>query len=497
MESKDKKNSYSHIMKYTGLFGGVQFLNILVGVVRNKLVAIILGPGGMGLVSLFNSTIKLVSESTNLGISMSAVKNISTEVDSGDESSVLHNVALIRFWSLLTGILGFVICVLFSPLLDAWTFSWGDHTLHFVLLSPVIFLMAITGGEVAILKGTRRLSAVAAISFYSMVAVLLMTVPIYYIYGESGIVPSLFLAALAQMLITVAYSFRQYPLRFKFRRELFAEGMGMIKLGIAFVLAGIMGSGADFLIRSFLNNNGGLDIVGLYNAGYVMTFVYAGMVFTAMETDYFPRLSAVGSDVAEQNMCVNRQIEVTLLLVSPLMVLFMVAMPLLLPLLYSGKFMAVTGMMQFVVLGMFVRAVSLPIAYLPLSKGDSVLYLVVEAVYDVMVVGLTVVAYNLWGLTGTGAALALSLLIDCVMLYAVMKIRYGYAMSRDVVRYMGVLLPFALMSFLITMTDSSVVYWVMGCLLVLSSSAVSIYILHNKTSLWEKLVQKIGQKLHL
>ena len=328
-------------------------------------------------------------------------------------------------------------------------------------------------------------------------AVLLMTVPIYYIYGESGIVPSLFLAALAQMLITVAYSFRQYPLRFKFRRELFAEGMGMIKLGIAFVLAGIMGSGADFLIRSFLNNNGGLDIVGLYNAGYVMTFVYAGMVFTAMETDYFPRLSAVGSDVAEQNMCVNRQIEVTLLLVSPLMVLFMVAMPLLLPLLYSGKFMAVTGMMQFVVLGMFVRAVSLPIAYLPLSKGDSVLYLIVEAVYDVMVVGLTVVAYNLWGLTGTGAALALSLLIDCVMLYAVMKIRYGYAMSRDVVRYMGVLLPFALMSFLITMTDSSVVYWVMGCLLVLSSSAVSIYILHNKTSLWEKLVQKIGQKLHL
>ena len=106
-------------------------------------------------------------------------------------------------------------------------------------------------------------------------------------------------------------------------------------------------------------------------------------------------------------------------------------------------------------------------------------------------------AYNWWGLTGTGAALALSLLIDCVMLYAVMNIRYGYAMSRDVVRYMGVLLPFALMSFLITMTDSSVVYWVMGCLLVLSSSAVSIYILHNKTSLWEKLVQKIGQKLHL
>ena len=32
-EMDSEKNSYSHILKYTGLFGGVQGLNILVGVV--------------------------------------------------------------------------------------------------------------------------------------------------------------------------------------------------------------------------------------------------------------------------------------------------------------------------------------------------------------------------------------------------------------------------------------------------------------------------------
>lgn len=51
-----EKNSYSHILKYTGLFGGVQGLNMLVGVVRNKFTAMFLGPSGMGLLSLFNST---------------------------------------------------------------------------------------------------------------------------------------------------------------------------------------------------------------------------------------------------------------------------------------------------------------------------------------------------------------------------------------------------------------------------------------------------------
>ena len=77
MEKKEHTDSYSHILKYTGLFGGIQSLNILISLVRNKFVALILGPEGMGLISLFNSTIKLVSDSTNLGISMSGLREIS------------------------------------------------------------------------------------------------------------------------------------------------------------------------------------------------------------------------------------------------------------------------------------------------------------------------------------------------------------------------------------------------------------------------------------
>jgi len=88
MNESEKDSSYSHILKYTALFGGVQGLNILVGIVRNKLVAMILGPEGMGLVSLFNSTTKLVSDSTNFGISMSAVKNISLAYEKGKEAAI-------------------------------------------------------------------------------------------------------------------------------------------------------------------------------------------------------------------------------------------------------------------------------------------------------------------------------------------------------------------------------------------------------------------------
>ena len=45
---KNGEDSYQHVLKYTGLFGGVQGLIILIGLVRNKAMALLLGAGGMG-----------------------------------------------------------------------------------------------------------------------------------------------------------------------------------------------------------------------------------------------------------------------------------------------------------------------------------------------------------------------------------------------------------------------------------------------------------------
>ena len=44
-----KTASYNHILKYTGLLGGVQALYIVMAVLRNKLTALLVGAVGMGL----------------------------------------------------------------------------------------------------------------------------------------------------------------------------------------------------------------------------------------------------------------------------------------------------------------------------------------------------------------------------------------------------------------------------------------------------------------
>lgn len=487
MENREKDDSYSHILKYTSLFGGVQGLGILVGIVRNKLVALILGPDGMGLVSLFNSTIKLVSDSTNFGLSLSSVKNLSEAYDTGDDARVRHVVRLVRSWSLFTALLGMLLCMALSPILNKWTFTWGDHTIHFILLSPVIGLMAITSGETAILKAVRQLRPLALISLCSVFLALLCSVPIYYEFGQAGIVPSLVLFALTQCLATIVFSFRLYAPSFSLSRKLMGEGGSMVRLGIAFVLAGILGSGAEFVVRSYLNTSGQLTAVGLYNAGYVMTMTYAGMVFSAMETDYFPRLSGIPTLGARLNQVVNHQMEVSLLLVAPLLVLFVVFLPVLLPLLYSGRFLPILGMMKVVVLAMYFRALTLPVEYIALSRSDSHAYLLLEAIYDVVFTLLVILGYHYYDLLGTGVGLLLASLVNFVVVMAYSHWRYRFVASREVKLYALLQIPLGVLAYVETCLLEGWLYWMVGLSLAVVSLSISVGVFHSKSNLWQAL----------
>ena len=496
MSKKERSDSYSHILKYTGLFGGVQALSIGVALVRNKLVALILGPGGMGLVSLFNSTVSLVSDTSSFGIGLSAVQRISKAYDDGDKESVERSVSVVRYWSMLLALLGTAVCVVASPFLSWFTFSWDGHTLHFICLSPVVGLGILTLGETAIIKALRKLRRLALISFYNVIGALIVSVPIYYFWGVKGIVPSLVLMALVQFLLTIRVSFSLYPFRFNCSKALFHDGLGMIKLGTAFVLAGIFTSGTDFLVRSYLNNVSGIDTVGLYNAGVMMTVTYVGMVFSAMDTDYFPRLSSIKNLGTTLNVMVNRQIEMMLLLVSPLLVAFIIFLPIIVPLLYSGKFMPVLDMSQVIVLAMYFRALEVPIEYITLARGDSVRYLFIQGVYSALFVGLVILGFKYFGLLGAGVGVTLTTIVYFFFMLLFSKSNYGFHLSSNVALYCGLQMPLGLLAYATTFISNPFVYWTAGVLLCLVSAFVSLMIIRNKTDIAQKLSARFRSKFN-
>jgi O-antigen/teichoic acid export membrane protein len=487
--NEDDKGTYGHVLKYTGVFGGVQGLNVLVSLVRNKFVALLLGPSGMGLVTLFNTTVAFVSQSTHFGISTSAVRQLS-EYDDDRHPQVIHFVKVVRAWSLLTALLGMLVCIAIGPFLSSTTFAWGNHTLHFILLSPAVAMLAVTGGETAILKGRRQLKSLAMVQVGSVLAALFMSVPVYYFFGETGIVPVIVLMAFVTMVLTLRQSWRLYPLELRGAKGVLGEGMEMVRLGVAFTLAGIIGSGAEMLIRSWLNVTADLDVLGLYNAGYMITITYAGMVFSAMETDYFPRLSAVNADVEATNETVNKQMEVSLLIAAPMLVGLIVFLPVLIPLFFSSKFVPVVAMTQVAVLAMFFKAITLPAAYITLARGYSVMFLLLESAYFVVFVLLIIFGFERWGLLGTGIAITLANIFDFVMIHAVARWRYGYKISPTVMKYSTIHILIGLLAYFTTITVGGYAYWVFGIGLTLVSLLFSLLILRQKTRLWKALMRR-------
>ena len=489
-----KNSGYSHILKYTGLFGSAQVLGILFSLVRNKLVAIILGLEGMGLITLFNSTLKLMTDSSNLGISMSAVKNISEVFETGQQQRVNHVVQIVRVWSLLAALFGMILCMVMSPLLSRFAFSTSQYTWHFVALSPVVAITTIVGGETALLKGVRQLRQLAMVSVFNVVAALLVSIPLYWLFGLSGIIPSIVLLAVVQAVFIMRRSYRLYPLQLSFTRQLMRQGYSMVMLGIAFVVTGIISSSAEFIIRSYLNHSASISDVGLYSAGFTLVISYAGMVFMAMETDYFPRLSAVcnphqhtSSAVSDmrltvaQNHAVNSQVEVTILLIAPLTVLCIVALPFLLPLLYSSEFLPALGMMQVMVLSLYCRALALPIEYLSLAHGDSRSFLFIETIYNVMLVTFTILAHQYFGLFGAGVALTLSFFADLLIAIAYMWRKYHYRLSAIAIKYISIQLPIGLLAYATTLLLHGAVYWLSGIVLIAVSTIISLRLLKQMT----------------
>lgn len=85
-----------------GLFGSMQALTILCGIVRVKCVALLLGTTGVGLFGIFNSA-QLLLATTQLNLRYSAVRDIAQASSSGTLTlnDAIHTV---RRWGWLLGL---------------------------------------------------------------------------------------------------------------------------------------------------------------------------------------------------------------------------------------------------------------------------------------------------------------------------------------------------------------------------------------------------------
>lgn len=486
-------SEYRSIFKATSLFGGVKIFTILISIIRSKIVAILIGTTGVGIVGLFTSGTSLIQSITQLGLSQSAVRDVSEANASGDQARVNRVVTVLRRLVWFTGLLGMLCVIAFSPVLSQTSFGNRDYTIAFILLSVTLLFAQLSGGQNVILQGTRRLKYLAKASVWGSLLGLVICVPLYYWLGVKGIVPNLILGSLTTMLLSWYFS-RKVPytaVKLSFK-EIIQEGGQMLKMGVAMSVSGVLVALSSYILRSFINRQGGIDEVGLFQAGFIIMTTYVGLVFSAMGTDYYPRLSAVNKDNEKCKVVMNQQGEIGILILAPLILACIVFIPWIVRILYSERFLGANDYIIWAASGMLFKMASWAISFIFIAKGESKLFMINETAVNIYSLVFQILGYWLLGLKGIGIGYALTFLCYFIQVYVISRIRYGFRFTFDFNKVF--VLQLVLLAVCVALTVLLTTVWmkyVFGSLLIAISAWISLSGLEKRMGLMSTIKARI------
>lgn len=423
----DSKTSYSQILKTTTLFGGVQFFNIMISIIRTKLIALFIGPAGMGITALLNSTINIISGISGLGIETSSVKHISSSYKNEDLNTVSTTVSVVRKLVFITGILGALLAIVFSNWLSIITFGDSSHMYSFVFLSITLFFKQISLGQLVVLQGLRKIKLLAKANFYGNLFGLLFSIPVYYYYKIDAIVPTIIVASLSALIFSFYYSKKVKIKNIKLsNKELTLVGKDIIKLGIMLTFSGLLTLLSTYLIQIYIVKTGNIEQVGLFNAGFTLLNSYVGIIFTVMSTDYFPRLSSISTDNEKIRISVMQQALISILIITPIIILFLIFIPLIVKIIYTSKFISIIPMVCFGIIGMLFKAVSWSMGFILLAKGDSEIFIKTAIGFNFLSLFLNILGYYYYGLEGLGFSFLIYYFLHFIIVKIITKNRYGF-----------------------------------------------------------------------
>ena len=305
-------DSYKSIIKSTGIIAFVQIFKIFFVFVQNKVLAIIVGTAGYGVYGLFYTFSALVSSFSTLGIDQAGVRQVAK--NSGNESFG-KSLWTLKFLLFFSSFLSFIIILFFRNKISYSLFGNYNYSYGVVIVGLAIFFNGISQGYISILNGIQKLKYIALSQIFGVASSAIFAVIFIMLFKIKGIPYFILLASIVVFLFSIYYVYksnlpRQKPDIIFFKKET----KTLLSIGAGLAYSAIIVSISSYLSQIYIRKYFGLEWVGMYNAGNILSNVYLGIILTAMGVDLMPRLAKVVDSDEETNKLVNYQIEFGVLL---------------------------------------------------------------------------------------------------------------------------------------------------------------------------------------
>ncbi len=469
-----KGTSYNSIFKTTFVFGFVQVFQTIIAVVKNKLVAILIGVEGMGIYGIFSSTIQMIQTGAGLGINQSAVRDVSAAKASEDRNKLSKIISVTNRIILLTGLLGLLITLVLSKFLSVKTLGNTSYIVSYCFLGFAVLFNIINEGKLSILKGMRQLKALATASVMGSIVGLVVSIPLYYFFGKNGIVHVIVICSFSAVCVS-QYFIKKMPID-KMSiplSEVIREGKPMVKIGFALMFVTFLQTIVALVLNSFIRSKGGVEDVGFFCAGGTILSSYFGVVITALMTDYYPRIAAVRDENEKLQDELNKQAKVSYILCSPLFVIFMVYLPIFIRILYTEDFLPAIDYIKFGIYWTLITVCSNEVDMILVAKGNVSFFTVISICIRAIQLGLCVFLYSAFSLSGLGIAYATLGVVHLVVMVTVVYKLYKIRFDKDFVKLFIWVLLMALASTFAAELNNSILRYSLGIMLVIFSVVFS------------------------
>lgn len=399
-------SSYRTILRASSIIGGASVINILAGLVKMKAAAVLLGPAGVGLVGLYQNLMQTAGSVAGLGMTNSGTRQIAAAGVTGGAAAV-GRVRRALFWGTMAqALVGAGFFWLASSWIAARLVADPSRTTEVGWLAVGVGLSIAAGAQSALLRGLRKIGDIARVQAGSGVIGAAIGVIALLTWGADGLIALVLIAPVVSFVLGHLYVARlpqpegapEAPL------VLVREWGAMARLGLAFMISGLVTVLGFLAARVLVQRELGPDALGQFQAAWSIGMTYLGFVLGAMGSDYYPRLTAAMTEPTAAVQLVNEQTEVALLLCGPVLVAMLGCAPWVIRLLYTADFAPAVEILRWQLLGDILKVMSWPLGFVLVAAGAGKTFILTESLgIGVFVIGVAV-GLPLIGVTATGVA---------------------------------------------------------------------------------------------
>lgn len=424
----EENKSHRQILKSSSIIGGASVINILIGLFKIKVVAVLLGPAGIGLIGLLQNIMSMTSTVAAMGAGTAGTRQIA-EANAENDQHAVAGARRALFWGtmVLAGLGGLLVWVFREPLAvtllsDANKSEWVGW------LAIGVVLTVASGSQGALLNGMRRIVDLAKLRIYSAAFATVLGIAAVWLWQEEGLLFFVISVPLATFVLGHFYVSKlpKVVMQPTSLIELKKQWKTLLRLGFAFMVAGLAVTLGQLAVRTLVQNRLGSADLGLFQAAWTISMTYIGFVLAAMSADYYPRLTGVIKDHTATIRLVNEQTEIALLLAGPVFLAMLTLAPWVLTLLYSGEFTAASQILRWQILGDILKVISWPLGFIIVAAGASKTFLLLESIVMIVFYSFTWLGLDYFGVEATGISFFIMYLIYLPMVYFWSRYKIGF-----------------------------------------------------------------------